>query len=195
MEGLDSFNYRSIRNQTKLTVFHETTLRVSELEFLPLIFCSRIRLNRIEPNFIIINYNDEYWIHTYNLYIYISYYRTLYFISYFIFHINFCHFPSQCYFTVEIYCNSVFVFFRLNYLMSGLTTSWYHATNIALHAIACVLVTKVSLAVASLRPGFAALTGLLFAAHPVHTEAVSNCQACNSRDEIIRKCTFYFKVP
>ncbi|XP_043791452.1 protein O-mannosyl-transferase TMTC3-like, partial [Apis laboriosa] len=61
--------------------------------------------------------------------------------------------------------------FRLNYLMSGLTTSWYHATNIALHAIACVLVTKVSLAVASLRPGFAALTGLLFAAHPVHTEA------------------------
>ncbi|XP_076748886.1 protein O-mannosyl-transferase TMTC1 isoform X2 [Xylocopa sonorina] len=63
--------------------------------------------------------------------------------------------------------------FRLNYLMSGLTPSWYHATNIALHAIACVLVTRVSLAVASLRPGFAALTGLLFAAHPVHTEAVT----------------------
>nr|XP_033192093.1 protein O-mannosyl-transferase TMTC1-like isoform X3 [Bombus vancouverensis nearcticus] len=57
--------------------------------------------------------------------------------------------------------------------MSGLTPSWYHATNIALHAIACVLVTRVSLAVASLRPGFAALTGLLFAAHPVHTEAVT----------------------
>ncbi|KOC69598.1 Transmembrane and TPR repeat-containing protein 3 [Habropoda laboriosa] len=57
--------------------------------------------------------------------------------------------------------------------MSGLKPSWYHATNIALHAIACVLVTRVSLAVASLRPGFAALTGLLFAAHPVHTEAVT----------------------
>lgn len=66
--------------------------------------------------------------------------------------------------------------------MSGLTPSWYHATNIALHAIACVLVTRVSLAVASLRPGFAALTGLLFAAHPVHTEAVSNSQARNSHD-------------
>ncbi|XP_031836634.1 protein O-mannosyl-transferase TMTC1 isoform X1 [Nomia melanderi] len=63
--------------------------------------------------------------------------------------------------------------FRLNYLMSGLTPSWYHATNIALHAIACVLVTRVSLVVAALRPGFAALTGLLFAAHPVHTEAVT----------------------
>ncbi|XP_076301294.1 protein O-mannosyl-transferase TMTC1-like isoform X2 [Lasioglossum baleicum] len=63
--------------------------------------------------------------------------------------------------------------FRMNYLMSGLTPSWYHATNIALHAIACVLVTRVSLVVAALRPGFAALTGLLFAAHPVHTEAVT----------------------
>ncbi|KAF7395070.1 hypothetical protein HZH66_008244 [Vespula vulgaris] len=60
---------------------------------------------------------------------------------------------------------------KLNYLMSGLTPTWYHATNVALHAAACVLVTRVSLTVASLRPGFAALTGLLFAAHPIHTEA------------------------
>ncbi|XP_015513359.1 protein O-mannosyl-transferase TMTC1 [Neodiprion lecontei] len=63
--------------------------------------------------------------------------------------------------------------FRLNYLTAGLTPMWFHATNVALHAAACVLVTKVSLAVASLRPGFAALTGLLFAAHPIHTEAVT----------------------
>ncbi|XP_023287557.1 transmembrane and TPR repeat-containing protein 1 [Orussus abietinus] len=62
---------------------------------------------------------------------------------------------------------------ELNYLTAGLTPMWYHATNIALHAAACILVTRVSLAVASLRPGFAALTGLLFAAHPVHTEAVT----------------------
>lgn len=63
--------------------------------------------------------------------------------------------------------------------MSGLTPSWYHATNIALHAIACVLVTRVSLVVAALRPGFAALAGLLFAAHPVHTEAVSKSDLAN----------------
>jgi len=50
---------------------------------------------------------------------------------------------------------------------------WYHATNVALHAAACILVTRVSLVVAALRPGFAAIAGLLFAAHPVHTEAVS----------------------
>ncbi|KAI4485645.1 hypothetical protein M0802_012644 [Mischocyttarus mexicanus] len=62
---------------------------------------------------------------------------------------------------------------QLNYLMSGLTPTWYHATNVALHAAACVLVTRVSLTVASLRPGFAALTGLLFAAHPIHTEATT----------------------
>lgn len=68
----------------------------------------------------------------------------------------------------------MFVFdYRLNYLAAGLTPCWYHATNVALHAAACMLVTKVSLAVASLRPGFAALTGLLFATHPIHTDAVS----------------------
>ena len=58
--------------------------------------------------------------------------------------------------------------------MAGLSPMWYHATNVALHAAACILVTRVSLVVAALRPGFAALTGLLFAAHPVHTEAVSD---------------------
>jgi len=64
--------------------------------------------------------------------------------------------------------------FRLNYLMAGLSPMWYHATNVALHAAACILVTRVSLVVAALRPGFAALAGLLFAVHPVHTEAVSD---------------------
>ncbi|XP_014210531.1 transmembrane and TPR repeat-containing protein 1-like isoform X2 [Copidosoma floridanum] len=63
--------------------------------------------------------------------------------------------------------------FRLNYLAAGLRPSWYHATNVALHAAACMLVTRVGLAVASLTPGFAALAGLLFAAHPIHTDAVT----------------------
>lgn len=58
--------------------------------------------------------------------------------------------------------------------MAGLSPMWYHATNVALHAGACILVTRVSLVVAALRPGFAALAGLLFATHPVHTEAVSD---------------------
>lgn len=83
-----------------------------------------------------------------------------------------------------IYFSFFFFDYRLNYLTSGLTPMWFHATNVALHAAACVLVTKVSLAVASLRPGFAALTGLLFAAHPIHTEAVSE-QLCYKQDMII----------
>ncbi|KYN23029.1 Transmembrane and TPR repeat-containing protein 3, partial [Trachymyrmex cornetzi] len=70
---------------------------------------------------------------------------------------------------------------RLNYLMAGLSPMWYHATNVALHAAACILVTRVSLVVAALRPGFAALTGLLFAAHPVHTEA-------HIREHVLTRC-------
>lgn len=50
---------------------------------------------------------------------------------------------------------------------------WFHATNVALHAAACILFTRVCTSVAGLRPPFAAAAGLLFAAHPVHTEAVS----------------------
>lgn len=67
--------------------------------------------------------------------------------------------------------------------MAGLSPMWYHATNVALHATACILVTRVSLVVAALRPGFAALTGLLFAAHPVHTEAVSDRCAVHARNK------------
>ena len=55
----------------------------------------------------------------------------------------------------------------------GLQPVWFHATNIVLHASACVLFTRVCLCVAGLKPPFAALAGLLFAAHPIHTEAVS----------------------
>lgn len=70
--------------------------------------------------------------------------------------------------------------------MAGLSPMWYHATNVALHAAACILVTRVSLVVAALRPGFAALAGLLFAAHPVHTEAVSDkCRGVLGKNKTI----------
>lgn len=86
--------------------------------------------------------------------------------------------------------NLVLIDFRLNYLMAGLSPMWYHATNVALHAGACILVTRVSLVVAALRPGFAALAGLLFATHPVHTEAVSDM-----RDILkINKCNIFYQL-
>ncbi|XP_056640084.1 protein O-mannosyl-transferase TMTC1-like [Diorhabda sublineata] len=63
--------------------------------------------------------------------------------------------------------------FRANYLIFGLKPAWFHLTNILLHSAACSLFTRVCLCVAGLRPPFAAIAGLLFATHPIHTEAVT----------------------
>lgn len=57
--------------------------------------------------------------------------------------------------------------------MFGLRPMWFHMTNIFLHAAACVLFTRVCTVVAGLRRNFAVIAGILFAVHPVHTEAVS----------------------
>ncbi|KAJ3664554.1 hypothetical protein Zmor_000112 [Zophobas morio] len=62
---------------------------------------------------------------------------------------------------------------KANYLCFGLQPVWFHATNILLHAAACILFTRVCLSIAGLKPPFATLAGLLFAAHPIHTEAVT----------------------
>uniref|UniRef100_A0A4Y0BL38 dolichyl-phosphate-mannose--protein mannosyltransferase n=1 Tax=Anopheles funestus TaxID=62324 RepID=A0A4Y0BL38_ANOFN len=63
--------------------------------------------------------------------------------------------------------------FRLNYLTFGLRSVWFHATNVALHAVATMLFTRVCLTIAGLRRNFAILAGVLFAVHPIHTEAVT----------------------
>ncbi|CAH0553070.1 unnamed protein product [Brassicogethes aeneus] len=62
---------------------------------------------------------------------------------------------------------------RANYLIFGLQPLWFHLTNVLLHAAACVLFARVCICVAGLKPPFATLAALLFAAHPIHTEAVS----------------------
>ncbi|KAI8439857.1 hypothetical protein MSG28_001326 [Choristoneura fumiferana] len=62
--------------------------------------------------------------------------------------------------------------FRLNYLFCGLSPWWWHACNVALHAACCALVARTGAVVARLRRPFAAFAALLFAVHPVHTEAV-----------------------
>ncbi|XP_066255815.1 protein O-mannosyl-transferase TMTC1-like [Euwallacea similis] len=63
--------------------------------------------------------------------------------------------------------------FRANYLCFGLSPVAFHLTNIVLHAVACLLFTRVCLSVAGLRPPFATLAGLMFSVHPIHTEAVT----------------------
>nr|XP_037870885.1 protein O-mannosyl-transferase TMTC1 isoform X2 [Bombyx mori] len=63
--------------------------------------------------------------------------------------------------------------FRLNYKLCGRSPWWWHACNIALHATCCMLVARAGAVVAKLQRPFAALAALLFAVHPVHTEAVA----------------------
>ncbi|UYV72594.1 hypothetical protein LAZ67_9003892 [Cordylochernes scorpioides] len=59
--------------------------------------------------------------------------------------------------------------FRLNYALGGLDPRGYHAANVALHGLVSALFTRLASRWAQ-RP---LLAGLLFAAHPVHAEAVA----------------------
>ncbi len=62
--------------------------------------------------------------------------------------------------------------FRLNYLWHGLSPLGYHVVNVCLHAVVCYLYVQLcALIFNNVWP--ALLAGLLFAAHPIHTEAVS----------------------
>lgn len=63
--------------------------------------------------------------------------------------------------------------FALNHVVHGLGPFGYHLVNVALHAAVSALLVIV-LARVLARPAVAALAGLLFAAHPVHTEAVAS---------------------
>nr|CAD7401248.1 unnamed protein product [Timema poppensis] len=67
--------------------------------------------------------------------------------------------------------------FRLNYLLGGFRPWGYHLVNLLLHCLATYLVVRLASALLPLdsttpRIGVAA-TGLLFASHPIHVEAVA----------------------
>uniref|UniRef100_A0A8D8VDP2 dolichyl-phosphate-mannose--protein mannosyltransferase n=4 Tax=Cacopsylla melanoneura TaxID=428564 RepID=A0A8D8VDP2_9HEMI len=64
--------------------------------------------------------------------------------------------------------------FRLTNRLFGLEPVWFHACNMLLHALSCVLFTRLSYAVAGLSQKFAALAGILFAVHPIHSDAVTS---------------------
>jgi tetratricopeptide (TPR) repeat protein len=63
--------------------------------------------------------------------------------------------------------------FALDYALHGLEPFGYHLVNVVLHAAVSVLVLVVFAAVTA-TPATALAAALLFAAHPVHTEAVAN---------------------
>ncbi|XP_076655073.1 transmembrane O-mannosyltransferase targeting cadherins 2 isoform X1 [Halictus rubicundus] len=64
--------------------------------------------------------------------------------------------------------------FRLNHLFGGLEPWGYHLVNVALHAACTVLVVRVARKVLPGRNNLGhAITGFLFAVHPIHSEAVA----------------------
>jgi len=76
--------------------------------------------------------------------------------------------------------------FKLNHLIGGLKPIGFHLVNVLLHCLATGLVVK--LARHLLPYGYGTLiSGLLFAAHPIHTEAVAGIVG---RADLIA-CNFY----
>ncbi|VIP00336.1 Uncharacterized protein BM_BM14327, partial [Brugia malayi] len=69
--------------------------------------------------------------------------------------------------------------FAINYAISGLHTTTYHIVNITLHAIICVLLYKILINLSKIfyekYPNRIAFhVSLLFAIHPIHSEAVAS---------------------
>jgi hypothetical protein len=61
--------------------------------------------------------------------------------------------------------------FRLNYLFSELSSASYHLLNVGLHSVVCVLFLRFCRLFLDKTSSLVA--ALLFAVHPIHTEAVS----------------------
>jgi len=73
--------------------------------------------------------------------------------------------------TGNLYRPLVILSYALNHAVAGLDPWSYHLVNILLHALCAALVVGLALRL-GLSPGGSLAAGLLFAAHPVHTEAV-----------------------
>uniref|UniRef100_A0A1S4H0X0 dolichyl-phosphate-mannose--protein mannosyltransferase n=1 Tax=Anopheles gambiae TaxID=7165 RepID=A0A1S4H0X0_ANOGA len=63
--------------------------------------------------------------------------------------------------------------FKLNYLLDGFKPFGYHLVNVLLHSLATGLVVKLARHLLPAGRSGVAIAGLLFAAHPIHTEAVA----------------------
>uniref|UniRef100_A0A8C6XHC3 Protein O-mannosyl-transferase TMTC3 n=1 Tax=Naja naja TaxID=35670 RepID=A0A8C6XHC3_NAJNA len=73
--------------------------------------------------------------------------------------------------------------FRLNYLFSELNAISYHFLNVIFHGIVCIIFLKVCKLFLDNKSSLVA--SLLFAVHPIHTEAVSNWCGGQSRTSLI----------
>ncbi|HUL99324.1 MAG TPA: hypothetical protein VLU24_07900, partial [Mycobacterium sp.] len=74
--------------------------------------------------------------------------------------------------SADLYRPLTIASYALNHMVAGLSSPAFHVVNIILHALASVLVVLLVDAVCAQR-GLAVATGVLFATHPVHSEAVT----------------------
>lgn len=72
----------------------------------------------------------------------------------------------------ELYVPLTLVSYQLTWLIGGVTPLFYHAGNLLLHIANGILVFGIALQLTK-RRDVAAATALLFAVHPLHTEAVA----------------------
>ncbi|XP_050421177.1 protein O-mannosyl-transferase TMTC1-like [Adelges cooleyi] len=63
--------------------------------------------------------------------------------------------------------------FRLNHYLFGLEPVWFHLVNVVLHGLCSVLFARLCISVAGLQHMYGLLAGVMFAVHPIHTEAVT----------------------
>ena len=84
--------------------------------------------------------------------------------------------------------------FRLNYMLHELQPLGYHLVNVLLHSAVCYLyVLLCGVVFSEVWP--ALIAGLLFAVHPIHTEAVSTCYNAHiitQALQTVRPCTIVY---
>src|SRR3989338_3008461 len=68
------------------------------------------------------------------------------------------------------------VFYAINYQIWGLNTFGYHLNSFLLHFFVTALFYFITLKLTD-KPGFSFVVALLFAAHPVHVERITNMTA------------------
>lgn len=74
--------------------------------------------------------------------------------------------------SADLYRPLTIASYALNYAVTGLSSPAFHVVNVGLHALFCVLLVYL-LDVLLRDRSLAVVSGLLFATHPVHTEAVT----------------------
>ena len=72
----------------------------------------------------------------------------------------------------ELYIPLTFLSYQLNYLIGGLHPFIFHLTNLLLHGINAMLISRIAFKLSQKNVWITAAAGLLFAVHPLHTEAI-----------------------